>query len=102
MLCIGFAVYLYSPKKLSIKSIKQEALNWSRCCYLRKKLLIRRANKRHTNIDDGDLKTIHNSSAGYVPSHTTWTTAIPYTNEFTNMEESTMLNSGETKYGAIK
>ncbi len=99
---IGFAVYLYSPKKLSIKSIKQEALNWSGCCYRRKKLLIRGTNMRHTNIDDGDLKTIHNSSAGYVPSHTTWITAIPYTNEFTNIEESIMLNSGEAKYGAIK
>ncbi len=93
---IGFAVYLYSPKKLSIVSIKQEAVNWSGCCYRRKKL------KSHINIDDGDLNTIHNSSAGYVPSHTTWITAIPYTNEFTNIEESIMQNSGETKYGAIK
>ncbi len=92
---IGFAVYLYSPKKLSIKSIKQEALNWSGCCYHRK--------KKHINIDDEGLKTIHNSSAGYVPSHTTWTTAVPYTNEFTNiMAESTMLNPEETNYGAIK
>ncbi len=90
---IGFAVYLYSPKKLSIKSIKQEALNWRGCCYRRK--------KQYINIDDKGLKTIHNSSAGYVPSHTTCTTAIPYTNEFTNIAESIMLNPGETKYGAI-
>ena len=95
LLPLGFAVYLYSPKKLKLSSMKEAVKRWSvstevcacwclesRACSCRK---FRRRAVRINTVDDEDSNTFESSVNVDTPSHTTYSS--PYTNEFTEITE---------------
>ena len=110
LLLYGLAVYLYSPKKLRLASVKKELVNLCTCspwctacckCHCFKsarRRAERRAERRVTW--DAEQNTFTNSVCDNTPSHTTYSS--PYTNEFTEITE--ILSCGQDdkyhKYGA--
>ena len=77
---LGFALYLYSPSKLRITSIKEAAKKWP--CYCPK--------RQPDLLVEEDGPGIHEDSiVRNVPSHTTYTSphSSPYTNEFTDITD---------------
>ena len=95
LLPFGFAVYLYSPKKLKLASMKKAFQEWhdcyalcsyccrgSRVCWFIK---YKRSQPSNDNVDDEDSNTFEGSVNYSTPSHTTYST--PYTNEFTEITE---------------
>ncbi len=104
---LGFAVYLYSPRKLRIRSLKRAVKKWMcRCCYdcysKRQELA-----SPHT-IDEDGVGSVKTSIVRNDPSHTT-PISTPYTNEFTAITEVTSHtpnshtpnSQGRSNYGSI-
>ena len=93
---LGFGMYLYSPSKLRIKSIKQAAKKWPCYCPKRQSDLL---------VEEDGPGSLEDSIVRNVPSHTTYTSphSSPYTNEFTDITE--IVSSQECKitphYGTI-
>lgn len=104
---VGFGVYLYSPNKLTIKSLKKAARKWL-CCRrdsrsgtkMEKVKVFRKGD--YAVDDDKGLNSFESSIERDVPSHTTYSS--PYTNEFTDITE--IVSSQECcntpKYGTIQ
>jgi hypothetical protein len=95
---LGLGAYLYSPRKLSIKSLRRAARNWT-CCKQFKHY--RQRGKKPSGIIDGDdLVSAEISVEQDIPSYTTALTT-PYTNGFTDITE--IVNSHRTtNYGTIQ
>jgi hypothetical protein len=94
---LGVTAYLYSPRKLSIKSLRRAARKWT-CCERFKHHGKRRVNTKPSGItDDHELASVEISVEQDIPSYTIALTA-PYTNGFTDVTE--IMNSHRTtKYG---
>ena len=110
MVPLGFAVYLYSPSKLRIRSLKRAAKKWV-CCCLRHRQKSKTKKKRTKSdptrngiIDDDGLESIESSIEQDIPSHTTGYSS-PYTNEFTDITEIVSSHDCKSqsrrKYGSI-
>jgi len=98
LLPYGLAIYLYSPKKLHLASIKKELVTFCCKCHCRKNP--RRKAERRITWDE-EQNTYSRSVCDNTPSHTTYSS--PYTNEFTDITE--ILSCGQDdkhhKYGTI-
>ncbi len=110
MVPLGFAVYLYSPRKLGIKSLKKAAKQWMMCCRHchshrseTKKTQTKSDPQNSGIIDDDGLESIEFSVEQAVPSHTTCFSS-PYTNEFTDITEivSSLECKSTPRYGSMK
>lgn len=89
---LGFALYLYSPKKLGIKSLRKAAKKWSNY----KRNNIRMRTKNNIGDDDG-LVSVKCSVQQDTPSETQSYSPC-YTNQFTDYKNAT---SSVSNYGAI-
>lgn len=94
MVPLGFAVYLYSPKKLGITSLRKAAKQWG-CC---KRRSIYR-NMKNTIGDDDGLVSIESSIKQDSPSQTT-AFRSKYTNQFTDITENVSMSSPQ--YGTLR
>ncbi len=101
---LGFALYLYSPRKLGIKSLKKAAKQWMCCrhCHSHRSKTKKKQRKSDPQnsriIDDDGLESVQSSIRRDVPSHTTGYSS-PYTNEFTAITE--IVSTSTTKYGSM-
>jgi hypothetical protein len=94
---LGIGAYLYSPRKLSIKSLRRAAGKWT-CCERFRHYRQLGINTNPSGIaDDDDLVSAEISVEQDIPSNTIALTA-PYTNGFTDITE--IVNS--TNYGTIQ
>ncbi len=108
MVPLGFAVYLYSPRKLGIKSLKKAAKQWMCCrhCHSHRSETKKKRTKTDPQnsgiIDDDGLESIETSVEQDVPSHTTGYSS-PYTNEFTDITEivSSLECKSTPRYGSV-
>ena len=103
---LGFTIYLYSLKKLRIRSIKKAAVKWCTCCPRHVKSKERAKKivfKNECIIEDGESTTINSSIENETPSYTMPPQSSPYTNEFTDITE--VISSFEckknSKYGSV-
>jgi hypothetical protein len=97
---LGVGAYLYSPRKLSIKSLRRAAGKWT-CCERFRHYRQLGINTNPSGIaDDDDLVSAEISVEQDIPSNTIALTA-PYTNGFTDITE--IVNSHcTTNYGTIQ
>ena len=94
LLPLGFAVYLYSPNKLRLRSLKHAARGWCECgcigkhCCNQKRCSTKPKDRalRGNDIENEDSSTFESSINDSTPSYTA-SYSSPYTNEFTNITE---------------
>jgi hypothetical protein len=84
---MGIATYLYSPRKLSINSLRRAARKWTCCERLRHHYHRRRVNTNPSGLTDGDDSvSVETSAERDIPSYSIALHA-PYTNRFTDNTE---------------
>jgi hypothetical protein len=97
---LGIAAYLYSPGKLSIKSLKRAARKWTCCERIRHHCMVRKRRVNTSVTDDNELVSAEISVEQDIPSYTIALT-VPYTDGFTDVA-GIVSSHRATKYGTVQ
>jgi hypothetical protein len=101
---LGITAYLYSPGKLSIKSLRRATRKWTCCEHIhchRGMVRKRRVNTKPSSVtDDNELVSAEISVEQDIPSYTIALT-VPYTDGFTDVA-GIVSSHRATKYGTVQ